>query len=41
MTEMQKRCLALFYCQQVPGSSEQERIAIEKTYGNGLCDYMP
>jgi coenzyme F420-reducing hydrogenase delta subunit len=36
MTEMQKRCLALFYCQQVPGSSEQERIAIEKTYGKNI-----
>ena len=36
MTEMQKRCLALFYCQQVLGSSEQERIAIEKTYGKNI-----
>ena len=36
MTEMQKRCLALFYCQQVPGSSEQERLAIEKEYGKNI-----
>jgi len=36
MTEMQKRCLALFYCQQVPGSSEQERFAIEKEYGKNI-----
>jgi coenzyme F420-reducing hydrogenase delta subunit len=33
MTDMQKRCLALFYCQQVPGSSDKERLAIEKQYG--------
>ena len=36
MTDMQKRCLALFYCQQVPGSSEQERLAIEKEYGKNI-----
>ncbi len=36
MTDMQKRCLALFYCQQVPGSSEQERLAIEKEYGKKI-----
>jgi len=36
MTEMQKRCLALFYCQQVPGSSEQERLVIEKEYGKNI-----
>jgi coenzyme F420-reducing hydrogenase delta subunit len=36
MTEMQERCLALFYCQQVPGSSNQERLAIEKKYGNTI-----
>jgi len=36
MTEMQERCLALFYCQQVPGSSDQERLAIEKRYGKSI-----
>ena len=36
MTDMQKRCLALFYCQQVPGSSKQERLAIEKVYGKNI-----
>ncbi len=36
MTDMQKRCLALFYCQQVPGSSEQERLVIEKEYGKNI-----
>ena len=36
MIDMQKRCLALFYCQQVPGSSEQERLAIEKEYGKNI-----
>ena len=36
MTDMQKRSLALFYCQQVPGSSEQERLAIEKEYGKNI-----
>jgi F420-non-reducing hydrogenase iron-sulfur subunit len=36
MTDIQKNCLALFYCQQVPGSSEKERLAIEKEYGKNL-----
>ena len=36
MTDMQKRCLALFYCQQVPGSSDKERLAIEKQYGKTI-----
>jgi F420-non-reducing hydrogenase iron-sulfur subunit len=36
MSDMQKLCLALFYCQQVPGSSEKERLAIEKEYGKNL-----
>ena len=36
MTDMQNLCLALFYCQQVPGSSEQERLAIEKEYGKNI-----
>ena len=33
MTRTQKRNLALFYCQNVPGSSEEERQAIEVKYG--------
>jgi coenzyme F420-reducing hydrogenase delta subunit len=36
MSDSQKRCLALFYCKQVPGTSKQERLAIEKTYGESL-----
>jgi coenzyme F420-reducing hydrogenase delta subunit len=36
MTEMRERCLALFYCQQVPGSSDQERLSIEKRYGKAI-----
>jgi F420-non-reducing hydrogenase iron-sulfur subunit len=36
MTDMQKPCQALFYCQQVPGSSEQERLALEKKYGKNI-----
>jgi len=36
MIDMQTRCLALFYCQQIPGSSEQERLAIEKEYGKNI-----
>jgi F420-non-reducing hydrogenase iron-sulfur subunit len=36
MRAMQKRCLALFYCQKVPGSSEQERLYLEKKYGESL-----
>jgi F420-non-reducing hydrogenase iron-sulfur subunit len=36
MSDMQKRCLALFYCKQVPGSSKQERLAIEKEHGESL-----
>ena len=36
MTDIQKNCLALFYCQQVPGSSKQERLVIEKEYGESL-----
>jgi coenzyme F420-reducing hydrogenase delta subunit len=33
MSDLQKRCLAIFYCKQVPGTSKQERIALEKEYG--------
>ena len=36
MTDMQERCLALFYCQQVPGSSDNERLGIEKQYGKTI-----
>ena len=36
MTTLQKSCLALFYCQQVPESSEKERLAIEKEHGKNL-----
>ena len=36
MSDLQKCCLALFYCKQVPGSSNQERLAIEKEYGENL-----
>jgi F420-non-reducing hydrogenase iron-sulfur subunit len=28
--------LALFYCRNVPGSSEQERFKLEKKYGKGV-----
>ena len=36
MTTIQKSCLALFYCQQVPGSGDKERLAIEKEHGKNL-----
>ena len=31
-----KFTLALFYCQNTPGSSERERQALEREYGEGL-----
>jgi coenzyme F420-reducing hydrogenase delta subunit len=33
---LENRTLALFYCQQVPGSSETERRSLEQTYGQAL-----
>ena len=32
----QKQTLALFYCQNTPGSSEQERQALEEKYGTTI-----
>jgi F420-non-reducing hydrogenase iron-sulfur subunit len=36
MMKKQKRTLALFYCQNTPGSSERERQALEEEYGKSL-----
>ncbi|MFH1123015.1 MAG: hydrogenase iron-sulfur subunit [Pseudomonadota bacterium] len=36
MTETRKHTLALFYCQNVPESGEEERQALEKTYGGAI-----
>lgn len=33
------RTLALFYCQNVPGASERERIGLEKKYGQSIRFY--
>jgi F420-non-reducing hydrogenase iron-sulfur subunit len=33
------RTLALFYCQNVPGASERERIGLEKKYGQCIRFY--
>lgn len=33
------RHIAVFYCQNTPGSSEQERQSLEKTYGHRLRLY--
>jgi F420-non-reducing hydrogenase iron-sulfur subunit len=36
MMKKQKHTLALFYCQNTPGSSERERQALEEEYGKSL-----
>ncbi len=36
MMKKRKPTLALFYCQNTPGSSEGERQALEQEYGEGL-----
>jgi len=36
MVRKQKNTLALFYCQNVPESSEKERQALEKEYGRSI-----
>ena len=36
MTETRTHTLALFYCQNVPESGEEERQALEKTYGRAI-----
>ncbi len=36
MMDENNRTLALFYCQRVPGSSQQERVGLEKKYGKCL-----
>jgi len=36
MSQKQKHTLALFYCQNVPQSSEKERQALEKEYGRSI-----
>jgi F420-non-reducing hydrogenase iron-sulfur subunit len=36
MSREQRFTLALFYCQNTPGSSERERQALEKEYGEAL-----
>ena len=36
MTQRHKHILALFYCRNVPGSSELERQILEKEYGNTI-----
>ena len=36
MTQERNRTLALFYCQRVPGSSEQDRRALEGKYGQSI-----
>jgi coenzyme F420-reducing hydrogenase delta subunit len=36
MTKEIQLTLALFYCQNVPGSKEQDRQILEKKYGKGL-----
>ena len=36
MTEIDERTLALFYCQNVPGSGETERQDLELRYGKSL-----
>jgi coenzyme F420-reducing hydrogenase delta subunit len=36
MKDHERRCLALFYCQNVPGSSENDRQALEKEYGAAI-----
>lgn len=39
MTGQAGRHIAIFYCQNTPGSSEQERQSLEKTYGHRLRLY--
>jgi len=36
MTHPENRTLALFYCQEVPGSGEAERRSLEQKYGQAL-----
>ena len=36
MIDERQRTLAIFYCQNVPGSSESERQELEKKYGQTL-----
>ncbi len=36
MTNEQKRTLAVFYCQNVPESSNQDRQSLEKRYGSSI-----
>ena len=36
MTNEWKRTLAIFYCQNVPGSSNQDRQSLEKRYGSNI-----
>ena len=36
MSESRKHTLALFYCQNIPESGEQERQALEKEYGDAI-----
>lgn len=36
MTETRRNTLALFYCQNIPESGEQERQALEKAWGGAI-----
>lgn len=39
MRKHQNRTMALFYCRNVPGASEKERIGLEKKYGRCIRLY--